>query len=1397
MSPKKRSTSPSSKNISIGKDVVDSVLITGDHNVVNYFKGEYVSLKEHYVPPDSVFQRVRTEDFVGRDWLTVQVDAFLNDPQRKSGAFLLIGDAGVGKTSFMAHLVKERNYLHLFAEQVPGQAMLQRAIQSLGSQLVTRYQIDPYKDRDTLIQGTVFPDFLERLLRMAASKLTGGEKIVIVCDALDEAGTFPDGNVFGLPNVLPDGVYLILSQRPVNVKLPNLEPLTVRLEAQGADNLGDMEKYLRVVAQRASVADQIRAKNYSDAFFIQTLKEKSLGVWMYLHYVIKEIENGSRAPLELEALPTGLVGYYADFWGDWRMGRKGRGQGEQAWNALYAPLLATLAAAQEAIPIGTLIQWAGVNADEDEVTRLVAEEWRAFIEEKEAGAEMRYKPYHLSFADFIAGRADHEKLPPAQKYLVRDLAKRTVKAHQRIVQVFESECNGQWDRLVEREYPRLHLSAHLNGAGEFETLRILLTEGEEKIKWAEAREQKEETYAGYLNDLTYVWTYAEREQNYALAIRCMLTENSIHSLATNIPPELLAELAKAGIWSYARCLSIIRQKLKPDDQVKSLESLASGLPATLFQEAFNIARAIENEHDRARALSNLAPYFNEEFKKNVLLAASEIQDEYAYAGVLSNLAPVLNNDLKQEICFAAYKIKNKIIQARVLYTLIPHLNDEQKEQVLQNAFFSISEIQDENNRVDALIAIAPQFNEQLKAQALSVICKIKDEHFRVRALSALVARLSEELKKQVLLAIKEVQNERLRARALSTAARYFNEELKGQTLSTIYDIKDEHIRFRAINDLLPLLNDDLKAQALSAVGGIRNLYFSADTPNFNTAINAQVFDAAYNIVEQHTFISVLPASLADLNEEQKAQALQKALSIVREIKSEITRARSFVAITRHLTEDVKVQILQEAVAVTHKISDEFFHASALIDIAQYLKENLKTEALQRALSAANEVQDDDSIFRVLVALAPHLNDQLEKQALSIAYKVKDAFLSVKSFLVLTLSLSEELKKKVIQEAFSVVCEIKKESVRAEAISTIVPYLNEDQKMQILSTMSEFGNESIRADILSALSPHLSKNLECQALSVALAIKDEYDCISALSNLTPYLTEQLKDQSFQRILNITHRIDETVCARALSVLAPHLNDKLRKQALSTAHKIKDEFARAHALAVLVPYLQGKIKDQTLLSIHNIKSESARARALSTLIPHLNEELKTQSLQEGISAAHKIKDVFLRANTLTTLLPYLKQKIKKQTLQEVLSAMHEIKNESDRANILINLAPNITEDLKIQALSAIREIKDEQLHAHTLTALVSYLNNENQIAVLQELLYVPNSFLLRKALNTWKAIGFKDIKRNIFSFFKLMSQKNRKDGVEIIGILTPALVHLSGEEIVPELYRAIQDVTRWWP
>ena len=112
----------------------------------------------------------------------------------------------MGKTSFLAHLVHERRYLHIFSEQIPGDANLPCALRSLGAQLVARYQIEPYKTRDALPALSSSPDFLDRLLRLATKKLTASEKIVIVCDALDEAGTLPDGNVLGLPKILPEGV---------------------------------------------------------------------------------------------------------------------------------------------------------------------------------------------------------------------------------------------------------------------------------------------------------------------------------------------------------------------------------------------------------------------------------------------------------------------------------------------------------------------------------------------------------------------------------------------------------------------------------------------------------------------------------------------------------------------------------------------------------------------------------------------------------------------------------------------------------------------------------------------------------------------------------------------------------------------------------------------------------------------------------------------------------------------------------------------------------------------------------------------------------------------------------------------------------------------------------------
>ena len=113
----------------IGRDVVRSIIVQGDHNRV--FAGDYERLRDAYISPWSVFERVKLDRFVGREWLTERVDAFLRENDR--GYFILEAAAGLGKTAFLAHLVKERGYIHLFAEQARGQDGIAPGLRSLAA----------------------------------------------------------------------------------------------------------------------------------------------------------------------------------------------------------------------------------------------------------------------------------------------------------------------------------------------------------------------------------------------------------------------------------------------------------------------------------------------------------------------------------------------------------------------------------------------------------------------------------------------------------------------------------------------------------------------------------------------------------------------------------------------------------------------------------------------------------------------------------------------------------------------------------------------------------------------------------------------------------------------------------------------------------------------------------------------------------------------------------------------------------------------------------------------------------------------------------------------------------------------------------------------------------------
>jgi len=691
-------TSPTvgERGIGVGRDIIHSILITGDHNRV--FVGDYEQPRDAYIPPWGVFERVRLDRFVGREWLYAKVGDFLSKHDR--GYFILEAEAGLGKTTFLARLVKTRGYIHHFVELAPGLDGVAPGLRNLAAQVVRAWELNPY---DVLPGAASRPDYLQNLLFDVArkrDKVKPGEPIILVVDALDEAGVPAGQNVLGLPRVLPQGVYFIVSQRPVSAPLRVEGPRRVfRLEVGSAENLADMRVYLERAATWDGVALALAEGGYSRAEFVETLLKKCRGVWIYLHYVVGEIEHGERSPLDLKTLPEGVWQYYAQYWNCWR---KGEQRTEADWDAEILPLLGTLAAAQEALTLPQLCAPAGIAA-KPRLKRVLGEDWRLFLAVERKGADRRYRLYHASLREFLEGRGDLTRLTTAERSLAEELAEAAREAHERIAGRYLDAWGGLATSLpglqqaegiqMDGGYGLRHLVAHLLGAGRLEdALNLLRLEWQKEERWVNAwytvHERVGETER-FLADVTRVWEAlvqadaavagAGRDALYLGAeARCALIQASINSLAGNIPPTLLVALVGEGVWSPAQGLAYARQVPNARQRAEALAGLAPHLPEDLLREALTAARAIRDEGWRARALAGLAPRLaGLGYPQEALAAAREIQDEQYRAEALAGLAPHLPEELREQVLrealAAARAIEREWGWADALSALAPHL----------------------------------------------------------------------------------------------------------------------------------------------------------------------------------------------------------------------------------------------------------------------------------------------------------------------------------------------------------------------------------------------------------------------------------------------------------------------------------------------------------------------------------------------------------------------------------------------------------------------------------------------------------------------------------------------------------------------------------------------------
>lgn len=368
-------------------------------------EGDYEILRSRLVPLDNdVYYEHFRHNFYGREKLFRYYRKWVDGTSR---LLWLVGDAGVGKTAFIAKLTEnneEIKAVHFCRYNDSDRADPKRAIMSLAYYLST--QLEEYKDilmnlhdLDALQEKSVDRLFSYLLAEPLNRVRNAPECCVIVIDALDEATQ--DGRneladvLSSRCRTLPGWVKVMVTSREDPLLRRKLSGIrAVRFEDEEVtDNQEDIRGYFDMRLSGLRIDDRDRV--------IQALAERSSGNFLYAKTVTEDILSGNLSASDCTQFPDGLTGIYASYFD--RLCRNGKPD----YRRDIRPVLELLCAEYSPLRSETLMTILDMDDyDFDDIHDEIAQ----MFPEKNGVME----PVHKSLVDWLTdrGRAGFYRVSP-------------------------------------------------------------------------------------------------------------------------------------------------------------------------------------------------------------------------------------------------------------------------------------------------------------------------------------------------------------------------------------------------------------------------------------------------------------------------------------------------------------------------------------------------------------------------------------------------------------------------------------------------------------------------------------------------------------------------------------------------------------------------------------------------------------------------------------------------------------------------------------------------------------------------------------------------------------------------------------------------------------------------